>query len=269
MKNLVEGLNEEYCEVSIDAIVENPDQPRKNFSDEELEELAASIRTVGLIQPLIVCRADGGYELVAGERRWRAARLVGMKKIPVLVRGENRRYSAEAALVENVQRVNLNPLEVARALKELEERFHLCQEELANRIGKRRSTVANYLRLLSLPNTIQDSLSAGLITMGHAKVILSVEGERQRLLLHEIILRDKLSVRESENVVLKLKGGKELTRRHKQASDDDLSEIVRQLQCMLGTKVVIESRGKKGRISIDYYSNDDLDRLLNILKVEL
>lgn len=263
MNNL--EVREEIREISLDLIVVNPYQPRRHFSHEELKELAQSIQTVGLIHPPAVRPLENGsFEIISGERRFRASQLAGFKTIPVLVRESSHSASAQAALIENIQRVDLNPIEISKALKDLIEQFGLAQDELAQRIGKKRSTVANYLRLLSLPKNIQDSVSSESISMGHAKAILSLEGFEKQNLLHELILRDDLNVREAEEAALRI--SQKAKRQNLAYANRDffLEQIAEKLQQKLGTKVMIQGKGKKGRISIDYYSLDDLDRLIAI-----
>jgi len=230
-------------EVPIDLIHVNPFQPRRHFASDVLEELAQSIIAVGLIHPPVVrpLEDDKGYELVSGERRYRAAQLAGLKIIPVLVRTTSNELSAQAALIENIQRVDLNPIEIAKALRSLVEEFDFQQDELAVRVGKKRSTVANYLRLLGLPKNIQDSVTSEAISMGHAKAILSLEGFEKQNLLHELILRDGLNVREAEEASLRI-----AERAKKKAipfvnRNFYLEEIAEKIQQKLGTKVSIQS----------------------------
>ncbi len=262
--------NEELLEIPLNSIVVNPYQPRRRFSAEELEELAQSIRAVGLIHPPVVrpLEGNGNYELVSGERRFRAAQLAGLDKISVLVRRTSNPVSAQAALIENIQRVDLNPIEIAKALRSLIEQFGFQQEELALRIGKKRSTVANYLRLLGLPKNIQDSVSADLITMGHAKAILSLEGFEKQNLLHQLVLRDDLTVRETEEAALRIAEKAKKQSLVYTNRDFFLEQLAEKIQRKLGTRVTIQGRGKRGKITIDYYNLDDLDRLLNIFGVE-
>ncbi len=261
-------MKQEVIEVELENIKVNPYQPRKHFAQEELEELARSIQSVGLIQPPVVrpiAAENGQYELIAGERRFRAAELSGMKKLSVILSHHSVDYSAEAALIENIQRVDLNPLDISRALRRLIVEFGLQQEELANRVGKKRSTVTNYLRLLSLPHKVQESLQEGLISMGHAKAILSVEGFERQLALHEEVIEDGLSVRETEEAAQKV--GKTPRRRLGDLKTRDcfLVDLEERLQQKLGTKVAISSQGKRGKITIDYYSLDDLERVLEVI----
>lgn len=255
-------------EVYAHQIEVNPFQPRRHFAETELEELALSIKAVGLIHPPVVRpRADGIYEIISGERRFRAAQLVGMEKIPVVVRESSSEVSAQAALIENIQRVDLNPLEIAKALHSLIEEFDYPQDELASRLGKKRSTVSNYLRLLGLPKNIQDSVAADKISMGHAKAVLSVEGFEKQNLLHEMILRDDLTVREAEDAALRI--AERVKRKNIPYVNRDffLDQVAEKVQQKLGTKVIIQGKGKGGRISVDYYNLDDLDRLLALLGV--
>ncbi|KIC72447.1 putative chromosome-partitioning protein ParB [Neochlamydia sp. EPS4] len=263
------SLFEELRNVPLDHIDISPFQPRRQFAEAELKELAESIKAVGLIHPPIVRPLENSlhYELVAGERRLRAAKLAGLLEIPVLVRSSSHILSAQAALIENIQRVDLNPIEISKALSSLMEEFKFSQEKLAASVGKKRSTIANYLRLLSLPNLIQDSLSKNLITMGHAKAILAVEGAEKQVYLHELILRESLSVREAEKAVQKLKQKIKQKKLSYETRDFYLEQLAEKLQYKLGTKVFIRARGRQGRISIDYFNLDDLERLLEALGV--
>jgi len=264
-----ETIGDEIKEIEVSQISVNPFQPRRSFAQEELEELALSIQAVGLIHPPVVRPLDENcYELVSGERRFRAVQLVGLVKIPVLIRHSSNSLSAQAALIENIQRVDLNPIEIAKALRTLIEQFQFNQDVLAQRIGKKRSTVANYLRLLSLPKNIQDSISNDSITMGHAKAILSLEGFEKQNLLHEIILRDDLTVREAEAAALRIAEKAKKKMLTYVNRDFFLEQLSEKIQQKLGTKVMIQGKGKRGRICINYYNLDDLDRLLNIFGVE-
>lgn len=257
-------IKDEIKEVDINCVVVNPFQPRRHFAQEELTELAQSIQAVGLIHPPVVRPCSDGltYELVSGERRFRATQMAGFKTIAVLVRDSSHEISAQAALIENIQRVDLNPIEIAKALRSLIVEFGLQQEELAIRVGKKRSTISNYLRLLGLPKSIQDSVSSGHISMGHAKAILSLEGFEKQSLLFELILRDELTVREAEEAALRIaeKAKKQILVHTNR--DFFLEQIAERIQRQLGTKVTIQGKGKKGKITIDYYNLDDLDRLI-------
>lgn len=261
-------MDGEIRKVEIEKIGLNPYQPRRNFSSEELEELALSIKTVGLIHPPVVRllppnhSSSFTYELISGERRFRAVKLAGLETIDVMVRGSSPSLSAQAALIENIQRVDLNPLEIAKGLHSLVEEFNFNQELLAKRIGKKRSTIANYLRLLTLPEPIQQSLEKSLITMGHAKAILSLTEQEQQLLLHELIMRDHLSVRKTEEMAVNLTKKQDSSIEKGKKTDVHLDHLAAYIQEKLGTKVVIQGSHKKGRLTIDYYSLDDLDRIV-------
>lgn len=252
---------EEIAEVEINTIALNPFQPRKDFSLIELKELAQSIQEVGLVHPPVVRKTPDGYELISGERRVRAAEIAGMARIHVLVRPEGAALSAQMALIENIQRVDLNPLEIAEALRRLINEFGLSQDELAQRVGKKRSTLANYLRLLTLSDEIQDGLSQGEISMGHAKAILSLDKEDERKSLFERILDQNLSVRDTEKATQKK------PRFPQSPQDCHVHDLQKKLQERLGTKVTIQNNSNKGRICIDYYSLDDLDRVLEIIRI--
>lgn len=255
-------------EVPLEKIVVSPYQPRRHFAQAELEELAQSIKAVGLIHPPVVrpLAETGNYELVSGERRLRAAELAGMRSIPVVVRQSSSMDAAQAALIENIQRVDLNPIEIAKALKSLIEQFDWTQEELARRVGKKRPTVANYLRLLTLPKAIQESLVKGEITMGHAKAILSVEGFEKQALLHALVRRDDLTVRQAEEAALRI--GERVKKALPLRRDCFLEELTARLQQKFGTKVTFVGNGRQGKICIDYYSLDDLDRLLSMFGID-
>lgn len=257
----ISKYNEKLIEVKVSRICVNPYQPRRYFSENELEELAASIKEVGILHPPLVRPVDGikdfDYEIISGERRFRAAQKVGLESIKVLVRSTSEKVSAQAALIENVQRVDLNPIEIAKALRNLIDEFNFSQEEIARRIGKKRSTVSNYLRLLTLPEKIQESIGKGEVSMGHAKAILSQENEEHQNHLHALILKENLTVRKAEKINVA-----------NRESDLYLSELTDKLCKQLGTKVEVQGKGGKGRIIIDYYSLDDLDRVLNFLGYE-
>jgi ParB family chromosome partitioning protein len=246
-------------EIELDKIVPNEYQPRKVFNDEKLRELAASIKEQGVIQPVIVHRAGAGYQLIAGERRWRASRLAGLKTIPALVKEATKRELLEMALIENIQREDLNPLEAAEAYKRLLDEFKLTQEDLAKRVGKERSTVTNFLRILGLPKEIKQELATGALTMGHAKALLSLERVRDQMQAALMIVKKGLSVREAEALASRLKNPpkeKKARLRH------ELKSIEEKLRKALGTKVIITTKSKGGRIVVEYYSAEELERIL-------
>ena len=246
-------------EIELDKIIPNDYQPRKFFDDEKLKELAASIKEQGVIQPIIVHKAGGGYQLIAGERRWRASRLAGLKTIPALVKEATKRELLEMALIENIQREDLNPLEAAEAYKRLQDEFKLTQEDLARRVGKERSTITNFLRLLGLPKEIKHDLSSGALSMGHAKALLSLDRVRDQLQAAASIVKKGLSVREAEALAHGLKNP---PKEKKTRPNNELKSVEEKLRKSLGTKVSITSKSKGGRIVIEYYSSEELDRIL-------
>lgn len=250
-------MKEKIQEIDIQLIEENPHQPRRYFSPQDLEELAASIQEIGLIHPPVVRKKGEKFELIAGERRLRALKLLGKQLISVVIREMNSLESAHSALIENIQRVDLNVMEVAFALKELMTRLRLTQEDLAAKVGKKRSTVANYLRLLQLPEEIQALLRNDILTMGHAKAVFSLPGPIQHKLC-DAIIKEKLSVREAESRARGLLKAKD---KNKNKEDVHLNEIKTSLERYLGTKVEISP----SKIILDFYGWDDLDRLLEIM----
>jgi ParB family chromosome partitioning protein len=249
--------------ISIERIVPNPRQPRTLFTEEHLEDLTRSIREQGVLQPILVrTGTDGTYELIAGERRWRASQRAGKTEIPALVREFADEESLVVALVENVQRADLGPIEEARAFRALIAEFALTQEEVSDRVGKSRSAIANTLRLLNLPESTQTEITAGRISAGHARAILALESEQAREALTAEILRRNLSVRDTEKAAKTARGTKTGQRR-----DPDVVRLEEDLSRTLGTKVGIQLRGDagKGRVEIAFFSNDDLGRLSDIL----
>ncbi len=259
-------VEEELRLVEIKQIKTNPFQPRREFAKEELEELASSIKSVGIIHPPVVRPLYGSnneYELLAGERRLRASELAGLKAINVIIKNFSNLYSAEAALIENIQRVDLNPLEIAKALKSLAEDFKWTQEEISEKVGKKRSTIANYFRLLTLPAAIKESLTKNLLTMGHAKAILSLQYEKDQLALHERVLKENLSVRQTEALVLKKSKADKAEEYIDPQRDFFLEAIAKKMEERLGTKVIVTN----SKVIIDYYNLDDLDRILAYLNI--
>jgi ParB family chromosome partitioning protein len=247
----------------IEEVQPNPFQPRKAFSDEQLQELVDSIREKGILQPLLVRRKSDGYELIAGERRWRAAQRAGLREIPILVRDVSDSEMLELSLIENIQRENLNPIEEAEAYKRLMEQFHLTQEEISKKVGKDRTTIANMVRLLRLPPEIKLSLAEGKITMGHARAFLSLDGVDKQKLLWKRLLSGGLSVRQTESLVRRLRTRSSPTPRR---SNPEWSALIEELQRALGTKVRIVGKRKRGKIEIDFFSPDELDRIIELLR---
>ncbi|NTV53450.1 MAG: ParB/RepB/Spo0J family partition protein [Candidatus Firestonebacteria bacterium] len=256
-------------ELPIDVIAPNPFQPRREFQPHELEELAASIREKGVMQPIIVRpRPDGTYELVAGERRLRASKLAGMGQIPAIIRDVNDGDSLEMALIENVQREDLNPVEEARAYQQLMLQFQLTQEEMAVKVGKDRSSVANTLRLLKLPLPVLDMVGDGRISEGHARALMTLEDESAMQTLAEKVLRESLSVRETERLAQGNKPAKPAKPRSAKGEikDPHARHLEEELRRKLGTHVKVSPRnGQKGKIEIEYYSLEDLDRIVSLM----
>lgn len=266
--SLLPDRAEDIIAIDVDRIIPGEQQPRKVFRDAALKELAASIKEKGVLQPIIVSRTgDGTFRLIAGERRWRAASLAGLKKIPAMIKDVSSADSLEIALIENIQREDLNPLEMAEAFQRLIKDFNLSQEGLSARVGKERATVANYLRLLKLPEEIKTFVNDGTLTMGHARAILSIEGRPGQVEAARRIIHKGLSVREAENLAKKWGAeGKKKGRIKKK--DPQIESLQEKLIQSLGTKVRIHHKGKKGSIEIEYYSLDELERLLDILMQE-
>jgi ParB family chromosome partitioning protein len=255
-----------FC--GIEEIVPNRSQPRKHFDESRLQELAESIKEKGILEPLIVRRVDGGYELIVGERRWRAAQKAGLKEVPVLVKEIEGREALEFSLIENLQREDLNPIEEAEAFKRLIEEFNLSQGELATRIGKDRTTIANVLRLLKLPSEIRNHLLQNRITSGHARAILSLETKEKQKELCSLIIQKGLSVREAEALAKRWsEKPKRVVTPTKRGSDleSQLSSLQDSLRRHLGTKVHITQKGKRGKIEIQYYSFEDLERIIEAI----
>jgi ParB family chromosome partitioning protein len=260
-----EGKKEEnifHCD--IDAIRPNPYQPRRSFDANKIEELAESIRSTGIIQPLIVRKSSPGYELIAGERRWKAAFKAGLKKVPVIIKDVSDDEVLKLSLIENLQRENLNPIEEADAYLRLIEEFNLSQESLAKIVGKDRSTITNTLRLLKLPEEIKKDVASGKISSGHARAILSLDTNNKRYKLYQEIIKRDLSVRKTEELVKKMRGEKPSP--YQQEEDPQINSIKEKLQRILGTQVRIIRKGEKGKIEISFFSSKDFERILEIIQ---
>ena len=249
--------------VPVASISPNPRQPRTNFDELELEELAASIREHGIIQPLILFETEesGKYCLIAGERRWLAARKAGLDSVPVIIRQASQQELLEIALVENVQRADLSPLEAAEAFRQLSEEFELSHEQIAARVGKSRAAVTNTLRLLKLPASVQKALAAGHISEGHARAILALSTSQAQIAALETILRHDLNVRQTEELVRKLSGEKPPAQ-PKSAPPPELVALEERLRSQLGTRVSLNHGQKGGTLVIHYYSDEELDNLV-------
>lgn len=253
--------------VDINEIEPNEKQPRKNFDEEELGELSKSILEHGIIQPLVVREINGKYEIVAGERRYRAARMAGLNEIPIIIKNFSEQQTLEVALVENIQRTDLNPMELACAYSLLMERFDLNQEQVADRVGKNRSSVANILRLLKLNPYVQEKLREDEITFGHARALLAIKESKLQKELTDMIVERQLSVRDIEKYIQMLSKKKEDEKEKKEQYNPFYREIQEGLQKLFGTKVSISKGSKKGKIEIEYYSDDELERIIQIINM--
>jgi ParB family chromosome partitioning protein len=253
-------------DISTANISANPRQPRSHFSPDELNELALSIREHGVIQPLIVTQreAAGEYTLIAGERRLLAARLAEMDTVPVIIRDASDQDLVELALVENVQRADLGPLETAEAFRQLTEDFNLSHEEIASRVGKNRVTITNTLRLLKLPADVKESLAAGDISEGHARVLLALPSSQAQSAVLQTILKNNLTVRQTEELVRKL-GGKKPQKKLAPAPNPEIKALEERLRQHLGTRVTFKQRQKGGTLLIHYYSEEELTTLIDLI----
>lgn len=258
---LIPKVEDSLIEVEIERILPGEAQPRLGFNEDSLRELAQSIKEKGIIQPIVLTRVgDGTFRIIAGERRWRAAKLAGLEKVPAIVKDVSPREAVEIALIENIQREDLDPVETARAFEKLINEFSLTQEELSQRVGKDRATIANYLRVLRLPEEIKNYLREGLITLGHAKAILSIDNEEKQLELCKLIIKKSLSVRQTEELARKF-----LQEREKKPKKEipEIVELEDRLTSELGTKVKIQHKGKKGKLEIYYNSLEQLEGILD------
>lgn len=253
------SINNSVEQIDIARISPNPHQPRKHFDQEKLQELSDSIKQYGILQPIVVSKSGNQYELIMGERRLQAAKLAGLTKISAIVREATDQQKLELAIIENIQRHDLNPIEEARSYSKLVQEFGLKQEEVADKVGKSRSAVANKLRILGLPIEIQRSLIEGKITEGHAKAILALENPEKQRALFELILKNSLTVRQTEDKTKEIS-----VRTHKRmvSRDPEIKRIEDDLVAKLGTKVKVSRSGTGGRIIIDYYSKEELDNLI-------
>ncbi len=245
-------------------IYANPNQPRKTFDKESLNELTESIRLHGLIQPIVVNKMNDGYMIIAGERRYRACVNCGLKEIDCIVKNYTEKQVAEISIIENLQREDLNPVEMAKGIKRLMDEYGLTQEKVSERLGKSRSAIANTLRILSLYPEVLELVEKGKVSFGHAKILASIDDYATQLLLAKKIAKDKLTVRDLEKEVNSILGGKKKAKKVILPSDE-LQDFISDLQRKLGTKVSVIGNDKKGRIYIDYYSQDDLDRIYDIV----
>ena len=256
--------------VNINDIKPNHDQPRKKFNEDKLKELAQSIEENGVIQPLVVRRDKVGYELVAGERRWRASRLAGLKKVPCIVRSFDEKQNMIVAIIENMQREDLDPIEEALGIQAMTQRFNFTQEQVAGSLGKSRVYITNALRLLKLPEWIQEHISEGRISAAHGRTIINVDDKEKQKEICEKIIKDNLSVRATEKLAEKAKDEIKPERKKRERKTAKKSQEIRtvedELRTIIGTKVNIEGDGKVGRIELEYYSMEELNRLIDILR---
>lgn len=258
---------EKVQQVNVASIVPSPLQPRKEFAADALQELVESIRQHGIIQPLIVRLVDGRHELIAGERRWRAAQQMGLTEVPVIAREATDLDVLELSLIENLQRADLNPIEEAQAYARLAGEFGMRQEDIAQKVGRSRAAVANSMRLLDLHQQVQAWVTQGLLSVGHAKVLLGLKAQDEQLAVAETILRRSGTVRDAERLVARQLGTARRRRRSVNATvtSATIEELQNRLQQHLGTRVTVHHGDKRGRIEIEYYGNDDLERVLNAI----
>lgn len=252
--------------VAITKVEPNRKQPRKFFDEDALQELADSIKQFGLLQPILVQDRKDYYEIIAGERRWRAARLAGLKEVPVIIKNYSDQEIVEIALIENIQREDLNPIEEAQAYKRLLEEFHLKQDEVAERVSKSRVAVTNSIRLLKLSGKVQQMVIDDMISTGHARALLAVEDEEEQYALAQKIFDEKLSVREIEKIVKNLHKPSKTKKMDDKTMQAIYLDIEEKLKQKLSTKVVVSSKGEgTGKIEIEFYSHEDLDRILDMI----
>lgn len=257
--------------LKLDLVQPNKEQPRKTFDEEKINELAESIKNYGVLQPLLVQKNDSFYEIIAGERRWRAAKAAGLKEVPAVLKEYSKQEAMEISLIENVQRADLNPIEEALGYRQLIDEFGLTQEEIAVRVAKSRAAITNTMRLLKLDEQIQNMLVQGVITSGHARALLSLEDAQMQLKAAKEILDKKLSVRETERLVKRLQKEASGEKKEEKKKDETLALIYQDLEdrmtSVMGTKVSIHNKDKnKGRIEIEYYSEAELERIVEMIE---
>lgn len=252
--------------VKINQVEPNREQPRKEFDEDSLMELADSIKQFGILQPLLVQKRKDYYEIIAGERRWRAAKIAGIKEVPIIIRDYTDQEIVEISLIENIQRENLNPIEEAMAYKRLLEEFHLKQDEVAERVSKSRTAVTNSMRLLKLSPRVQQMIVDDMISTGHARALLAIDDEEQQYQLANRIFDEKLSVRETEKLVKALKNPKKEVKKQKPEHTFVYDNIEEQMKNIIGTKVSVNPKANgKGKIEIEYYSEEELERIYDLI----
>ncbi|MEW9097171.1 MAG: ParB/RepB/Spo0J family partition protein [Clostridiaceae bacterium] len=267
IENDINDMNDIKNEISIDLVLPNDGQPRKRFDEEKILLLSESIKEHGIIQPIIVNKENNKYIIIAGERRWRAAKLAGLRKIPVIIMDTSDKNILEISLIENIQRQDLNPIEEANAYKKLIDDYDLTQEELSKRIGKSRTAITNCLRLLNLDTRVQDYLIDGVISEGHGRPLLSINDNDLQYSIAQIIIDENLSVRETEKLIKSFANKKEEKDKDSNKFNPYYNDIKNKLEDLFGTKVFINNKKNKGKIEIEYYSEDDLQRILEILEL--
>lgn len=252
--------------LKINQVEPNRDQPRKEFDEDALLELADSIKQYGVLQPLLVQKKNDYYEIIAGERRWRAAKIAGIKEIPVVIKSYSEQEIVEISLIENIQRENLNPIEEAMAFKRLLEEFNLKQDEVAERVSKSRTAVTNSMRLLKLSDKVKQMIVDDMISTGHARALLAIDDEEQQYIIATKVFDEKLSVRETEKLVKSLKNPKKPAEKEKIEHTFVYKDIAEKMKNIMGTKVNINAKANgKGRIEIEYYSEDELERIYDLI----
>lgn len=257
--------------VKITKVEPNREQPRKNFDEDALQELADSIKQFGLLQPILVQDRKDYYEIIAGERRWRAAKIAGLKEVPVIIKKLTEQEMVEISLIENIQRENLNPIEEALAYKRLLNEFNLKQDEVAERVSKSRTAVTNSMRLLKLNEKVQQMVIDDMLTTGHARALLGIEDQEKQYVVAQQIFDEKLSVRETEKLVKKIQKEKDLPEKKKEELDEQVAlayhDVEEKMKLILGTKVNIRAKDdKKGKIEIEYYSMDEFNRIFEMMQ---
>ena len=263
----IEADEDRVLYIDINDIKPNKDQPRKTFNEEKLKDLANSIKENGVIQPLIIRKAQNGYELVAGERRWRAARIAEIKKVPCIIRNFDEKQNMIVAIIENMQRENLDPIEEALGLNEMIKRFEFTQEQVSNALGKSRAYIANSLRLLKLPEKIQNMIIEGRISAAHGRTIITIKDENKQIEVCDKIIRNGLSVRAAERLTEKIKDDARPERKkRKPGVNAEIAAVEDELRKIFGTKVNINGKASTGKIEIEYYSVDELNRLIDMLR---
>lgn len=258
--------DEQVVQIPLSELRPNPYQPRKNFTEEAIQELSQSIKEHGVIQPIIVRKSIKGYEIIAGERRFRASKAAGLSEIPAVIKDFTEAQVMEVALIENLQREDLNTMEIAVAYQKLMDKFNLTQDELAVKVGKSRPHVANFLRLLQLPDNVQEYVSRGTLSMGHARTLLGIKDKKALVTLAKKCIEEDLSVRHLEELVKQIENvSRETKTKKKQEKDIFIVELEERLQSTFGTSVKIKKKENKGKIEIDFFSEEDLERIIEVL----